>query len=79
MDGEYFFNISDPPEERYAKNANIRFGIGFRPNYHWRLSGYFIQQFSRNSIEDNFNGSSQIFYLIANYFFSPRLKKDPDL
>jgi hypothetical protein len=79
LDGEYFFNISDPPEERYAKTANIRLGMGYRLNYGWRFGGYFNQQFSRNSIEDNFQGNSQIIYLIVNYFFKPKVNKDSEL
>ncbi len=55
--------------ERYANKTRIRLGLGYRLNYKVRFELIYINQDSRNNIEDDFNAHSDIFRLRLKYYF----------
>ncbi|MHA4846952.1 DUF2490 domain-containing protein [Flavitalea antarctica] len=60
VDAELFFTIEDV-EERFANRFRLRTGLGYRLNYGSRFELIYTLQKSKNSIEDNFYTSDNIF------------------
>jgi len=70
LDGEVFINLSDPKGERYAQTGRIRLGLNYRMSNAWSFEVLFMEQFSKNTIDETYYGSSNIFNLKARFFMS---------
>jgi hypothetical protein len=68
LDAEYFWPLNENPEERFANQAQVRLGIGYRLSYRWRFMVRFIEQFSRNTIDEDFKSSNLIFNFRVHFF-----------
>jgi len=61
-DVEWFANLDQDQEERFANRFRTRLGIGYRRNYSWRFEFIYILQQARDTIEEEFKGSDNIFF-----------------
>jgi hypothetical protein len=68
FDAEWFLPTNTKFEERFANAARLRLGIGYRRNYNWRYAIVFMEQFSRNTIDDEFKSSNFIIDLRVHFF-----------
>jgi hypothetical protein len=59
-DWEWFLPVADL-DERFANRHRIRTGLGFRPNVRWRFEMAYAWTRSRQTIEDDFATSDNIF------------------
>lgn len=74
LDGEAFFTVSNPEGQRYAQTARIRLGLNYRKSDAWSFEVLFIEQLSKNTIDEVFYGSSNIFNFKARFFMSAHSK-----
>ena len=64
---EWFANLGEQ-EEFFANRFRISAGIGYRHNDAWRFELVYVWQLSKNTIDDEFNGSSNILrFRVKNY------------
>lgn len=70
-DAEWFATLANDQEETFADRGRLRVGLGYKLNYTYRFELVYILQLSRNTIEDDFNGTVNIF----NFRFKQYLKK----
>jgi hypothetical protein len=56
-------------EERFANRQRIRTGIGYRRNFHWRFEVIYAWTRSRETIEDDFATSDNIFNIRVKRVF----------
>jgi hypothetical protein len=75
FDAEYFWPLDDNPDERFANLAQLRIGVGYRMSYQWRFVLRLNEQFSRNTIDEEFSSSSLIVNLRIHYFI-PAMEPD---
>jgi len=61
-DVEWFANIDEDQEERFANRFRTRLGFGYRLNYSFRFEFIYVLQQARDTIEEEFKGSDNIFY-----------------
>jgi hypothetical protein len=76
FDAEWFIPTNASFEERFANATRLRFGIGYRQNYHWRYAIVFMEQFSRNTIDEDFRSSNFIVNLRIHCFIPAKTAKD---
>ena len=76
LDGEYYYPITANPDERFANAARIRLGVGYRHNFNWRYVVVFMEQFSRNTINEEFKSSNFIVDLRVHFFIPAKEKKN---
>jgi hypothetical protein len=74
LDAEYFWPLNENPDERFANQAQLRLGLGYRLSYRWRFMVRFIEQFSRNTIDEDFKSSNLIFNLRVHFFIPSESK-----
>lgn len=60
VDAEWFFTIDDV-DERFANRFRLRIGVGYRLNYSSRFEFVYMNQESKNGIDDSFYTSDNIF------------------
>jgi hypothetical protein len=48
-DAEFFVDLSDPVEERFADRLRFRFGVGYVHTLKWRFDGFYVLQYSRDT------------------------------
>jgi hypothetical protein len=60
VDAEWFFTIDDV-DERFANRFRLRIGVGYRLSYSSRFEFIYMNQQSKNAIEDSFCTSDNIF------------------
>lgn len=60
IDWEWFIPLDDP-QERFASRQRVRAGIGYRRTSAWRFEALYILNRSRNTIEDGFHSTDNIF------------------
>lgn len=68
LDGEWYLPMDINPGERFANQGRIRAGLGYRHNYRWRYVLVFMEQFSRNTIDEGFESSNFIVDLRVHFF-----------
>lgn len=68
-DMEIFFWYGHDIPERYANRVRMRIGVGYRHNYKFRFEAIYINQDSRNQLDDDFNAHSDIIRLRLKYYF----------
>lgn len=68
-DVEAFLWQGSEIHERYANRIRIRIGLGYRLNYKIRFEAIYINQNSRNQLDDEFNAHSDIIRLRLKYYF----------
>ena len=61
-DWEWFIPVSDQAE-RFANRQRIRGGVGFRRNTAWRFAAVYIRNRSRNTTDEPFTTSENVFNL----------------
>jgi hypothetical protein len=61
-DWEWFFPITDQ-HERFANRRRFRTGLGYRHDQAWQLAALYIRTNSRNTIDDPFETTENIFDL----------------
>jgi hypothetical protein len=67
-DWEWFVPVADL-EERFANRQRIRTGLGYRRNFHWRFEVIYAWTRSRETIEDDFATSDNIFNIRVKRVF----------
>jgi hypothetical protein len=75
LDGEWYYPINENPDERFANQGRIRAGLGYRHNYSWRYVIVFMEQFSRNTIDEGFKSSNFIVDLRVHFFIPAKSKE----
>lgn len=75
LDGEWYHPIDENPGERFANQGRIRAGIGYRQNYSWRYVIVFMEQFSRNTIDEGFKSANFIVDLRVHFFIPAKSKE----
>ncbi|MCK5699565.1 MAG: DUF2490 domain-containing protein [Cyclobacteriaceae bacterium] len=75
LDGEWYFPLDENPGERFANQGRIRAGIGYRQNYNWRYVIVFMEQFSRNTIDEGFKSSNFIVDLRVHFFIPAKINE----
>ena len=75
LDGEWFLPIDENPDERFANQARIRAGLGYRHNYNWRYVFVIMEQFSKNTITEGFKSSHFIIDLRVHFFIPAKSKE----
>lgn len=68
-DAEVFLSTNADVSERFANRFRFRIGAGYRLNYRLRFEGFYSMQFSRNTIDEDFNTLSNILRLRIKYYF----------
>ena len=79
LDGEAFFTVSNPKGQRYAQTARIRLGLNYRKSDAWSFEVLFIEQLSKNTIDEAYYGTRNIFNLKARFFMSAHSKSRDSL
>jgi hypothetical protein len=67
-DWEWFVPVADL-EERFANRQRIRTGLGYGRNFHWRFEVIYAWTRSRETIEDDFATSDNIFNIRVKRVF----------
>jgi hypothetical protein len=67
-DWEWFIPMRNV-EERFANRQRIRTGLGYRSNFHWRVEVIYAWTRSRETIEDDFATSDNIFNIRVKRVF----------
>jgi hypothetical protein len=67
-DWEWFIPTTNV-EERFASRQRVRTGIGYRRNFHWRFEFIYAWTRSRETIEDDFATSDNIFNIRVKHVF----------
>ncbi len=67
-DTELFLSTTQDINERFANRTRFRMGVGYRLNYKMRFEGIYTLQFSRNTIDDDFNSVDNIIRLRFKYY-----------
>jgi hypothetical protein len=75
LDGEWYLPVTENPDERFANQARIRAGLGYRHNYTWRYVIVFMEQFSKNTINEGFKSSHFIIDLRVHFFIPAKIKE----
>jgi hypothetical protein len=75
LDGEWYIPVNEEFSERFANAARIRAGLGYRHNYSWRYVIMFMEQLSRNTIDEGFKSSNFIIDLRAHFFIPSKSKE----
>ena len=75
LDGEWYYPLNENPGERFANQGRIRAGIGYRQNYNWRYVIVFMEQFSRNTIDEGFKSANFIVDLRVHFFIPAKSKE----
>jgi len=65
---ENFINFTGEATERFSNKNRIVFGFGYQFNFRWRAEFYYYGQRSRNTIEDSFVKSDNIFQVRLKYY-----------
>jgi hypothetical protein len=65
---ESFVNLNGEATERFASRIRVVGGFGYAFNYRWRAEITYYGQRSRNTIEDSFVKSDNIFQLQLRYY-----------
>ena len=60
-DAELFVNLDETPEERFNDNWRFRGGIGYKLSFNWQFEGIYTRQLSRNTLQEAFDVSNNIF------------------
>ncbi len=66
---EIFLSTSKDISERFANRSRFSIGCGYRLTYKLRFEGIYTCQFSRNTIDDDFDSVSNIIRLRLKYYF----------
>lgn len=67
-DVEWLIGVDPDVEERFANRLRIRTGVGYRLNYSFRFEFIFMNQQSRNGIDQSFTSSDNIFRFRIKHF-----------
>jgi hypothetical protein len=65
---ENFVNLNGEATERFSSRNRFVLGFGYIFNYRWRGEFYYYGQRSRNTVEDSFVKSDNIFQIRIKYF-----------
>jgi len=65
---ENFINLTGEATERFSSRNRVVLGFGYIFNYRWRGEFYYYGQRSRNTVEDSFVKSDNIFQLRIKYY-----------
>lgn len=69
-DFEIFYTVDKELQERYSNRSLLRAGIGYKLNDYWRFEGIYTFQFSKNTIEGEFDKEQEdIIRLRFRYYF----------
>jgi len=74
LDGEWYIPINENFSERFANAARVRLGLGYRHSFAWRYVIVFMEQFSRNTIDEGFKSSNFIVNLRIHWFIPAKSK-----
>ncbi len=66
-DIEFLYDAKDL-EERYANRFRFRLGLGYRPTYTWRFELMYMNQESRDGIDETFSSTDNILRVRVKYF-----------
>ena len=66
-DAELFVNLDETPEERFNDNWRFRGGIGYKLSFNWQFEGIYTRQLSRNTLQEAFDVSNNIFRFRFKY------------
>ena len=75
LDGEWYVPTNKKFSERFANATRLRMGLGYRHNYKWRYVIMFMEQFSRNTIDEGFKSSNFIIDMRVHFFIPARSKE----
>lgn len=75
LDGEWYLPMNENPGERFANQGRIRAGFGYRQNYNWRYVIVFMEQFSRNTIDEGFKSTNFIVDFRVHFFIPAKSKE----
>jgi hypothetical protein len=67
--GDYFIDIGKSVTEKFASKHRIMFGLGYIFNSAVRAELYYYINSSRNTYEDEFNRTDDIYSLIVRHYF----------
>ncbi len=67
-DAEVFLSTTSDIDERFANRTRFRVGVGYRLSYKMRFEGFYVLQFSRNTLNDKFNSLDNIIRLRFKYY-----------
>lgn len=76
FDGEWYIPTNQKISERFADNVRLRLGIGYRHTYAWRYVVMLMEQFSRNTIDEEFRSSNFIIDLRILHFLGAGKTKE---
>ncbi|MCG8308584.1 MAG: DUF2490 domain-containing protein [Cytophagales bacterium] len=75
LDGEMYVPTNEKFGERFANAVRIRAGLGYRHSFNWRFVILFMEQFSRNTIDEGFKSSNFIVDLRTHFFIPAKSGK----
>jgi len=61
LDAEWLFTVEEDVDERFANRFRLRVGVGYRLTYSSRFEFIYMNQQSKNGIDDTFYTSDNIF------------------
>ena len=67
--GEYFTDIGKGVTERFASKHRVMLGLGYIFTYAFRAEFYYYIHQSRNTYEDEFNTTDNIFSFLVRHYF----------
>ncbi|MDW7693211.1 DUF2490 domain-containing protein [Flammeovirgaceae bacterium SG7u.111] len=74
VDGEIFYPVSQKDlTERYANTFNARIGLGYRRDFNWRYTFYYVIGQAKNNLDAEFETTRQVFNFQLIYFFDKNL------
>ena len=67
-DVEFFVNLSEPVDERFADRLRFRFGVDYVRTLKWRFDAFYVLQFSRDTQTSGVTGIDNFLRLRAKYY-----------
>jgi hypothetical protein len=67
-DVEFFVDLSEPVDERFADRARIRLGVGHVRTLKWHFDAFYILQFSRDTRTSEVTSIDNFLRLRAKFF-----------
>ncbi|MEJ1237337.1 DUF2490 domain-containing protein [Chryseolinea sp. T2] len=70
VDGEFFIVMDQDVQERFANRFRLRTGIGYRLNYSVRFELMYTLQMSRNTLDNGYETTDNIFRIRVKHFLN---------
>ena len=67
-DVEFFVDLSEPVDERFADRARFRFGVGHVRSLKWHFDAFYMIQFSRDTRTSGVTGIDNFLRLRAKFY-----------